>query len=157
LYELVERRFGTDILFMTKYVDDSLFFIHKRIHGPLLNFLNGFYNRIKFEYENECNNRIHFLDIFISRLPDRLIFKLFQKPTHTGRIIHYDSVQPFSVKFNTAVNLRNYYQSSSDLIFRNDIQKLFSDTLHHNGYPAIFIDSISRFQPTPKISISKPK
>ena len=60
LFDLVERRFGTDILFMTKYVDDSLFFIHKRIHGPLLNYLNGFHNRIKFEYENECNNTVNF-------------------------------------------------------------------------------------------------
>jgi len=39
LFDLVESKFGTDISFMTKYVDDSLFFIHKRIHGPLLNYL----------------------------------------------------------------------------------------------------------------------
>jgi len=97
------------------------------------------------------------LDISISRLPDRLIFKLYQKPTPTGRIIHYAAVQPFSVKFNTAVNLRNYYLSSSDLIFHTDIQKLFSDTLHGNGYPAKFIDSVSHFHPTPEIPISKPK
>ena len=144
----VQCKFGPDILFITKYVGDSLFFIYKTMFDPTFSFLNCFYPPITFTFEEENNDSINFLDLTIFRYHNNLIFRLYQKPTTTGRIIYYDFVQPYSVEFNTAVNLKNSYLSSSDPLFHNEILIQFSNLLCCNGYPSKFIDCVLQFDPS---------
>lgn len=146
LFILTKQHFQDSIIFMTKYVDDSLFIIKQSIFDNLFNFLNNFHQRIAFTYEKEQNSCINLLDITILRTPNGLTFKHFQKSTYTGRLINFYSNQPFSCKFNTCVNLLERQKKLSDPNFHDEIISKFSDTLKANNYPVKFINDVLNFR-----------
>ena len=135
VFDHIDSIVGTDIKFRTKYVDDSLFILHDHNFDKVFDALNNFHPRIKFTYEKECNNMINFLDVTIIRKHNKFIFRHYQKPTCTDRIINFHSTQPFSCKLNTAINLRNRPVSRSDPIFRKEMLQKVDEVLRMNGYP----------------------
>ena len=56
--------------------------------------LMGIEPRIHFTVEKEINNKFPFLDMLIQRKDDRLITKVYRKPTHTPQYINWRSNHP---------------------------------------------------------------
>jgi len=125
IFDIIYNRFKQDILFMTKYVDDSLFIMTDQIFDDVLMTLNSFDSRLQFPFE-KSDHSINFLDVICSRTEDNSIpFCHYTKPTYTDRIIHNLSNQPFSYKFNTAVNMKTkWINLSSDIHHQDVIHKL---------------------------------
>jgi len=114
---------------------------HTSILDELFEFLNNFHERLTFTIEFEKNLTLKFLDLTIIKR-DHFICKHYQKPTHTGRMIHYFSNQPYNVKLSTARQLKRSWISSSNLIFHHEILCKFKDTLRKNVYPVTFINQL---------------
>lgn len=160
LFECIGANFDDKIKFMTKYVDDSLFYIHNSIFDDLLSCFNKFHQRLKFTYEKENNSTINFLDLSIMKRNDKFIFRQYSKPTHTGRFINFQSNQPLNCKVNTAINLKNTYLSNSDRIFHKEIINDLKSTLHVNGYPRSMINNVikkHKKEPAPGTHVSQKK
>jgi hypothetical protein len=57
-------------------------------------YLNGINPQIQFTIEKENDGNLSFLDIDIWRKKDNLITKVYRKPTHTQKYIHWRSNHP---------------------------------------------------------------
>ena len=83
------------IKFYTRYVDDTLVLIKPSDTNFVLNKLNSYHSQIQFTYKEFVDlNDVHFLDIKITSNGTTI----FQKDTHTGQYIHFDSFMPWSHK-----------------------------------------------------------
>lgn len=70
-FGLTREKFGSNIKFMTKYVDDSLFGIKDNILDELLGFSNNCNDKIEFTCEKEQEGSINFLYVSIIRCNNR--------------------------------------------------------------------------------------
>jgi hypothetical protein len=139
-----------------RYVDDT-FVVWP--YGPeklqkFLDHLNSIKPTIKFTMEVETNNTLPFLDVLVMKRGPKLTIKVYWKPTHTGRYLHFKSNHPHHVKRGVVHNLVN----QAKIICQN--QKDFSieiKTIRHDlmlsEYPEEFVDSIiktsTRNRPSP--------
>jgi hypothetical protein len=87
-------RFGMDLASANllpciwyRYVDDIFAVIKKTDVQNTLNMLNSQYNTIKFTVEEECDQKLPFLDICVRRESDAFKFTVHRKPTSTNRYI----------------------------------------------------------------------
>ena len=81
-----------------RFVDD-IFAIVKRHHKELLAHLNSQHHNITFTTEEETNGQLPFMDALVCRQPNgTLNFKVFCRPTHTGKYLAFDSHHPSSNK-----------------------------------------------------------
>ena len=72
-------------------------------------------------------------------------FKVFRKPTTTGRYLDYKSNNPLAHKFNTATALlRRAYTICSD--YEDQVEELnrVKEELRMNGYPVSLLDRCHR-------------
>lgn len=88
------------ILFWFRYVDDifSGFLGTERQLTQFTQKLNKLHPNIIFTHEIEQNNSIHFLDLTIEKINNKLDFSIFHKPTHTDLTIHNSSHHPLQHK-----------------------------------------------------------
>ncbi|XP_067685323.1 uncharacterized protein [Haliotis asinina] len=90
-------------------VDDT-FVILRKDQDPtsLLQHLNTQHPRIKFTMETENDNKLTFLDVFVSRDPCNKKTKttLYRKPTHSDKYIHFNSNHPPKTKSGVISTLR---------------------------------------------------
>jgi hypothetical protein len=93
------------------------------------------------------NNSINFLDITITKTPDRLSYKVYRKPTITNTIIPNDSCNLVQHKLAAIKFLTNshdsYHLDSTNKQIKNGI---IDQILHSNGYDA----SHTHKPPTPQ-------
>jgi hypothetical protein len=92
-----------------RYVDDILILYKPSttdIH-TLLHEFNHISPTIKFTIEEELNNNINFLDIFITRLPNQLSYSVHRKPTTTDTITPSTSCHPIQHKLYAIHHLIN--------------------------------------------------
>nr|XP_053646089.1 uncharacterized protein LOC128698052 [Cherax quadricarinatus] len=75
-----------------RYVDDVLVFYPRHLNiQALLNKINAVEPSIKFTLELENNGKLPFLDVLLYRSPDsdKLLFKVYRKPTNKDDLIHF--------------------------------------------------------------------
>ena len=84
-----------------RYVDDTFVLVDPdtKVDDTLF-ILNNFHPSIKFTNENEANDSLPFLDVRVTRSPDRRTFEttIYRKPTFTGLMINWDSFVPMQYK-----------------------------------------------------------
>jgi len=91
--------------------------------------------------EEECHNRIYFLDISIERFAEgRFEYQWYTKPTASGRLLSFYSYHPFRQKLNVMTNLiSRALRLSNGKHWDNIKTKLFGLFLD-NGYPKNLIN-----------------
>ena len=62
--------------------------------------MNSRHLNVQFTYEEESNNKISLLDVFITRMNNKLVPSLYQKKTFSGVYMNYNSFLPLQEKFN---------------------------------------------------------
>ena len=78
-----------------RYVDDTLMAVRQDQVDDFHRCLNNIEQTINFTTEMEKNSQIPFLDVLLYRQDDGSIqTSVYQKPTHTGRYLHYHSDHP---------------------------------------------------------------
>jgi hypothetical protein len=70
-----------------RYVNDIFAVIKKTDVQNTLNILNSQYNTIKFSIEEECDQKLPFLDICVRRESNAFKFTIHRKPTSINRYI----------------------------------------------------------------------
>ena len=104
--------------------------------GALLSKFNTSHRSIKFSLEPETNNRLNFLDVYITwRDNGTLKRAIFRKPTWTGQYIHFDSFIPLKLKRNLIKSLT----ARTTRICSNDTIEHLKQIFIQNGYPLRFI------------------
>lgn len=128
-----------------RYVDDT-FVIWP--YGPeklqeFLQHINNIRPTIKFTMEVEVNNALPFLDVLVMKQGPKLTTKVYRKPTHTGRYLHFKSNHPHHVKRGVVHSLVNrakvICQDQKD--FSKEIRNIRHD-LMLSEYPKEFVDSV---------------
>lgn len=88
-----------------RYVDDCFCIIKRNALAAFTDHLNSIEEAIKFTVEEESSGRLPFLDVLVQRDRQRLSFKVHRKDTHSGRYLHFASVNPVSHKRSVAFSL----------------------------------------------------
>ena len=130
--------------FWGRYMDDILViwnYWESQIEG-FLEHLNNLGGELVFTIENETENKLPFLDIWIHRKYIKLVFSIYRKPTNNDRYLSFASNHPIQVKKGVVISLVDRVLKlaspeymSSELIFIKDI-------LVGNGYPKSRISQI---------------
>jgi hypothetical protein len=92
-------KFASKIKFWKRMKDDVLLIwegTDRELDG-FTNYINGKEKRIQFTVEKEQNGELPFLDIMIMKEQDKIITKIYRKPTHTQRYIQWRSNHPKNV------------------------------------------------------------
>jgi hypothetical protein len=101
-----------------RYVDDIYAVIKKTDVQNTLNMLNSHYNTIKFFIEEECDQKLPFLDLCVRRKSNAFKFTIHRKPPSTNRYIKLSSFHVLSQKFaafhSTANRLINVPMTEKD-------------------------------------------
>ena len=128
-----------------RYVDDTFVLIEPTTNVvDVLNILNSFHPSIKFTYEVEANRSLPFLDVRVTRSPERQTFEttIYRKPTFTGLMTKWDSFVPMNYKkasidsmIRRALSICSTYAS---LVAEFDEIRRISQA---NDYPISFIDT----------------
>jgi hypothetical protein len=130
-----------------RYVDDT-FVVWP--HGParlqqFFDHIDSVRPTIKFAMEIETNNNLPFLDVLVMKQGPELITKVYRKPTHTGRYLHFKFNHPHHVKRGAVHSLINrakvICQNQKD--FNNKIKTIRYD-LMLNEYPKESVDSVMK-------------
>jgi hypothetical protein len=80
-----------------RYVDHTSVLIEPTTNlAHVLNIVNNFHPSIKFTYEFEANPTLPFLDVRVTRSPERQTFEtiIYSKPTFTGLMTKWNSFIP---------------------------------------------------------------
>jgi hypothetical protein len=99
-------------------------------------FLNTRHPRIKFTTEMEKEGKLAFLDLLITRNEDQLCTKVYRKPTHTQKYIHWRSNHPKANLLGILKGLvhRAHYFCDRDDDLQQEL-KLLENVFIANGYP----------------------
>ncbi|XP_039192952.1 LIM/homeobox protein Lhx4 [Crotalus tigris] len=85
--------------FWACYVDDTFVIIKRSQKADFVDTLNSVCVDLQFTEEEEYQGRLAFLDVLVQRQPDgTLTTRVYRKPTHTDRILHYNSNHPVAHK-----------------------------------------------------------
>ena len=129
-----------------RYVDDCFLLFSSLDHAPLfLDYLNRQHPNINFTSETECDRKLSFLDIDISRVVNgKLATSVYRKPTFTGLFTNFHSFIPLTYKcclvsglLNRIFNIcslsrsrHNYFveAAESEFVYIALIAKVFNHT-----------------------------
>ena len=85
-------------VFFSRYLDDVVREIKKNSFEDKVKSINNLHPSLKFTYEEECENRISFLDMRIIHSGNNLSSTWFQKKSHTGLTMNYYALAPTKYK-----------------------------------------------------------
>ena len=127
-----------------RYVDDTFVLVQPGTEvADLLTVLNRFHPSIKFTYELEANGSLPFLDVRVTRSPERHTFEttIYRKPTFTGLMINWNSFVPLQYKKASVDSMvrRALSICSTYLSLTEEFAEIRRYGLA-NGYPRSFID-----------------
>lgn len=142
-----------------RYVDDCFCIIRKDVLPQFTTHLNCMNEAIQFTVEEENNGQLPFLDVLVKRAGPGLEFDVYRKSTHTGRYLHFRSVQPASHKRSVVSSLirRSHTVCTRPEDVANDVRRVRQD-LSSCGYPDAFVSSVERrmaLQTTPSTGKKK--
>ena len=128
-----------------RYVDDVFCVIKSSVIDDFHHHIDSISPNVKFTLELEDNNSLAFLDVYVKRtVNSKLWTTIYQKPTHTGRYLQFDSHHPLHHKSAVARTLHHridsHIQKPSERKSHFDLTK---KTLTLNGFPARFTHPFS--------------
>ena len=129
-------------VYYRRYVDDVICMFKSRDHfKKFLRYLNSRHNNIKFEYEEEKNNELPFLDVLVKRENNALVTSIYRKKTFSGVYLNYHSYLPNEYKHGLLFTLlfRAFRICSDDHKFHVEIDVL-KEIWQKNKYPLFIID-----------------
>ncbi|XP_037528935.1 uncharacterized protein LOC119406274 [Rhipicephalus sanguineus] len=128
-----------------RYVDDCFSVLQRQNLDLFTVHLNSMHPAIQFTVEAESEGQLPFLDALVKRDGSGLSFKVFRKPTHTGRYLNYRSVHPASQKRSVVGSLlRRAERVCTTGEDRAGDNALVRQELMACGYPEYLIDSVGR-------------
>jgi hypothetical protein len=155
--QILDLLIKNKIIAYHRYADDILLVyntLHTDINKTLIEF-NIIHHKIQFTIEEEINNQINFLHLFISRTPNCLQFGIFRKPMATDAMIHNKSCHPTEHKIsdtNYLINIIVTYPISE--CNKNKENQIIDHLLKVNGYhhlnTADLIRRRKQYQPAEK-------
>lgn len=135
--------FRTPIVY--QYVDDLLLSIPEDMTAETLTIFNSFDPHINFTVEEETENSVPFLDTRVMRCEGNQIkLDWYQKPTSSGRYIHYKSNHSWATKTNL---IRGMFQRVKNVChpdFLESSEKRLFNIFEENGYPKVFLERCLR-------------
>jgi hypothetical protein len=126
--------------FWKRFSDDTFSLINQRKVTEVLHKLNQFHPSIQFTCETETNETLQFLDTEVHRNDDfTFSHRVYRKPTHTDRYLHYSSYHHKSQKISVIDSLayRAYRICDSESI-KTELEYI-TKVLRRNGYPTLLI------------------
>lgn len=122
--------------FIYQYVDDLILSVPSDGVQEILNTFNSFNDYIQFTVEMESERAVPFLDTKVIRDENNIILlDWYQKPTSSGRYIHYRSYHDMKMKTNTIMGMKNrILKICHPTVVDEALRRLFV-TLRDNGYP----------------------
>jgi hypothetical protein len=123
------KRMRDDILLIWNQDSEKL--------SEFIEYLNGKEPRIQFTVEKEVNGSLPFLDLLIMREEDKIMTKVYRKPSHTQRYINWRSNHPKNNLLGVLKSLIHrahaFCDKKNDLL---DELALLKDVFVSNGYPS---------------------
>jgi hypothetical protein len=130
-----------------RYVDNT-FVVW--LHGParlqqFLPHLSSLKPTIKFTMEVEANDTLPFLDILVMMRGPKLAMKVYRKPTHTGRYLHFKSKHPHHAKRDVVHSFISQAKviCQDERDFNNEIKNIRHD-LMLSEYSKEFVGSVMK-------------
>ena len=119
-----------------RYVDDTFCIIKKEHVVDFHNHINSICNHIQFTMESEDNQSLHFLDVLVTKNNHTLHTKIYRKPTHTDRYLHFDSHHPKHQKLSVARTLHDRARTHNTY-YADKLQEIskIRSVLQLNGFP----------------------
>ena len=124
-----------------RYVDDTfLIFNDRQNPNDFLNYLNHKHPNIKLTIENETNNTLPFLDVFIQRKEFTFETSVYRKPTFTGLGTNFLSNTQHNFKISSIKTLiyRAYNLCSNYKLFNKEIVFIVN-FFKNNKYPTSLV------------------
>ena len=135
-------------LLYKRYVDDTLWLLPVDSNiNLLMDYMNSRHNNIRFTYESEANDCIHFIGLTITHCSlsnsNGYSTSVYRKPTFTGLYTNYNSFTPLAYRLSALKCLlyRAFNLSSTWSLFHKEITSLRSMLLR-NAYPSSILDRI---------------
>ena len=132
--------------FWKRYVDDTCCALDAQHVDDFHQHINTIEDTIQFTVERESKSQLAFLDVLITRNPDRtLATNVYRKPTHTDRYLDFQSHHPVSHKIAVVrtLNHRAKNLSSTPVAIAEEERKV-AQALKKNGYPQKIIEQQPR-------------
>ena len=119
-----------------RYVDDTFVILKEQELSPFFEHINNVDINIKFTQEECQDNSLPFLDCLITVKGNKLLTKVFRKPTHTDQYLAFDSNHPLIHKLGVIRTLQ--HRANTIISEPHEIvneQKSIKQALRHNRYP----------------------
>ena len=137
-----------------RYVDDVFAIVKRDRAEDFLRYLNNQDPCIKFTIEMEQERALPFLDVLIQRtIAGRIKTGVYRKPTHSGRVLAFDSHHPMSAKAAVVRALLDRVEThydKDDIAGKKEEEEKVMGELEKNGYGARFIRRYARKKPCKK-------
>ena len=129
-----------------RFVDDGLLLIENSQNKTILeNWLQTLHPNIKFTFEEEIKNQIHFLDINIRRFTNYVETRIYRKPCHPLLFQKWTSNLAYKYKISIIRNLFNRtLRLCSTLQIQKEECKILRNCLLNSGYPIYLINRIEK-------------
>ena len=128
-----------------RYVDDVLvvFSGSKDDIHSFFTALNTIHTNLKFTMEQETNAGLPFLDLYLTRKQNKIVFSIFRKPTTTDHIIPSHSIHPLEHKTSSFHSLltRLFSVPMNDTNFKKELDTIKVIALR-NGYSLEYLKNI---------------
>ena len=123
-----------------RYVDDCLVLLPRREKtSTTLDAINGLHPNIKFTMEEECDEKLPFLDMMLHRNGNNLKFSVYRKPTNRDDFIHYFSAHDARTKSGTVIGFYLRALRICDAEFLNDELDYIAKAFGNLCYPKNFL------------------
>jgi hypothetical protein len=128
-------------LLYARYVDDIFLLVENSNQLVTLKTLFENNSVLKFTYEEEKNNKLHFLDVLINNMNGSISTSVYTKSTSTGDCINYNGICPERYKTATIKTLlhRAYTITDNWTVFHQEVDKI-KQRLVNNNFPMCIID-----------------
>jgi hypothetical protein len=135
-------------LFYRRYVDDTLWLLPIDSDvSVLMNYMNTRHSNMRFTYESESNDCIHFIGLTITHLTEnnrhKYLTSVYRKPTSTSLFMNFNSFVPLMYRLSVFKCLvsRAIQLCSTWNLFHVEIDNVRSMLLR-NAYPSFLLDRI---------------
>ena len=131
-------------IYYKRYVDDIFVLLPESSCLPSFKeYLNNKHPNMNFTSEEETENQLPFLDVFVKRVQSNFITSVYRKPTFSGVYTHYTSYLPDVYKESLVSTL--LYRAYRICTNWNEIHKetiQIKQIMTKNGYPENLLDKL---------------
>ncbi|XP_045463737.1 uncharacterized protein LOC123673297 [Harmonia axyridis] len=128
--------------FLKKYVDDLICMIPEGSLATVLEHFNSYNTHLQFTAEEEVDNPIPFLDIRVIRMGEVLRTDWYNKPSSSGRYLHYRSCHPQNMKLNLVTQMKTRVLRLTHPTFHSQCIVKLKKLFVMNGYPIKLLNKL---------------